>query len=144
MTTGIDIEFRSGRLTSLEQSVVSDGFHAHSEGQQAPAYDKERVNWLASDENGVLRGVVTADILWDWVYIDELWVDPGFRGAGLGRQLMQHAEAFARSRRLQGIWLWTQSWQAEGFYRELGYSEFARFENFPVGHSRIGFRKKLD
>ena len=78
------------------------------------------------------------------MYIDELWVSPASRGGGLGRQLMELAEEFARAQRLQGIWLWTQSWQAEGFYRQLGYSEFTRFDEFPKGHSRIGFRKPLN
>ena len=56
---------------------------------------------------------------------------------------MQLAEEFAAGAALQGIWLWTQSWQADGFYRQLGYSELTRFDDFPKGHSRIGFRKNL-
>ena len=46
---------------------------------------------------------------------------------------MQLAEEFAVSQSLQGLWLWTQSWQAEGFYRQPGYSQFTRFDNFPGG-----------
>ena len=139
----MDIEFRRGELTSLERSVVSDGFRAHTEEQNAPQYEKERVNWLVIDEQSDMRAVLTADILWDWIYIDELWVSAAGRGRGLGRQLMQQAEKFAKSQGFQGIWLWTQSWQAKGFYERLGYSEFAKFDNFPKGHSRIGLRKKL-
>ena len=123
--------------------MVSEGFHTHTEEQDAPEYKKERIKWLAFDERKEIRAVLTADILWDWIYVDELWVSPKSRGEGLGRQLMQLAEEFALSMGLQGIWLWTQSWQAEGFYRQLGYSEFTRFDNFPIGHARIGFRKKL-
>ena len=139
----MDIEFRRGNLTSAEQSVVSEGFHAHAKEQDAPEYKKDRVKWLAFDERKDIRAILTADIMWDWVYVDELWVSPTSRGEGLGQQLMQLAEEFAISQSLQGIWLWTQSWQAEGFYRQLGYSQFTRFDNFPKGHSRIGFRKKL-
>jgi len=143
LATTIDIEFRRGKLTSSEQLVVSEGFRTHSERQDAPEYAKERVNWLALDQDDVLRGVLTADILWDWVYVDELWVASTFRGEGIGRRLMKLVEEFAVSQHLQGIWLWTQSWQAEGLYAQLGYSEFTRFENFPKGYSRIGFRKQL-
>ena len=139
----MNIEFRRGDLTFSEQSVVSDGFHTHTEEQNAPVHKKERVNWLAFDEKNEIRAVLTADILWDWIYIDELWIFPKLRGEGLGRQLMQLAEEFAVSQSLQGIWLWTQSWQAEGFYRQLGYSQFTRFDDFPKGYSRIGFRKRL-
>lgn len=139
----VNIEFRPGNLTPSEQSVVSGGFRTHTKEQDAPEYKKERVKWLAADEQNDIRAILTADILWDWIYVDELWISPRFRREGLGRQLMQRAEEYATSRSLQGIWLWTQSWQAEGFYKQLGYSQFTRFDNFPKGHSRIGFRKIL-
>ena len=143
MSAKVDIEFRLGDLTSSEQSVISDGFRAHTEEQDAPEYKKDRVKWLAFDERNDIRAVLTADILWDWISIDELWISAKLRGEGLGRQLMQLAEEFAKSQSLQGVWLWTQSWQAEGFYRQLGYSQFTRFDNFPEGHSRSGFRITL-
>ena len=122
---------------------MSDGFRQHGDETGGPEYRKEHVKWIANDEQDVIKAVLTADILWDWIYIDELWVSPGSRGNGLGRKLMLLAEDFAKSEKLQGIWLWTQSWQAEGFYAALGYDEFARFDDFPKGHSRIGYRKRL-
>ena len=130
-------------MTDSEQAVVRDGFRAHSEDLNAPDYQKEKLKWLGNDDTGDLRAVATADILWDWLYVDELWVCPSLRGAGAGRELMQEVERYAIERQLSGIWLWTQSWQAEGFYRQLGYEEFTRFDDFPKGHSRIGFRKRL-
>ncbi len=139
----IKIEFAQGELSAAEQSLVSDGFEQHAGQLDAPRYERERVKWLATDEPGNLSAVLTADILWDWIYVDELWVAEELRGTGIGRDLMQQAEALGKARNLQGIWLWTQSWQAEGFYRSLGYREFTRFENFPQGHTRIGFRKTL-
>ena len=54
------------------------------------------------------------------------------------------AEEHATRRGLRGIWLWTQSWQAIGFYSRLGFQEFTRFDDFPQGHTRVGFRKQLD
>ena len=137
------IAFYPEGLTASEQTIVSDGFRTHSKEQGAPEYEKKRVKWLASGEGNTVRGVLAADILWDWIYIDELWITPESRGEGLGRELMRLAEEFAESQSLSGIWLWTQSWQAEGFYRHLGYDEFTRFDNFPDGYARIGFRKKL-
>lgn len=123
--------------------MVSEGFRRHTDQQNAPQYRKESVKWVAFDEQEDLRAVLAADILWDWMYIDEIWVSRNLRGEGVGRRLMQRAEAYAKSRSLKGIWLWTQSWQAEGFYRRLGYSEFTRFDDFPQGYSRIGFRKRV-
>ena len=81
----VDIEFRRGELTSSEQSVVSEGFRAQTEEHDAPEYRKERVKWLAFDEQNDIGAVLTAVIQWDWIYIDELWVARETRGQGLGR-----------------------------------------------------------
>ena len=140
---GMKIAFQRADLTPAERSVVSSGFSAHSEELDAPDYQKRRVKWIVSEDSHSIIAALTADILWDWIYIDELWVARELRGQGLGQELMGLAETFARSRNLQGIWLWTQSWQAEAFYRKLGYRQFTRFDNFPKGHARIGFRKYL-
>lgn len=137
------IVFSRGELTVTEQSAVSEGFSEHSRLVSAPDYTKQRFKWTLEGRQSELLGVLTADALWDWLYIDELWISSERRSEGLGKTLMQKAEEFARNAELEGIWLWTQSWQAEGFYRKLGYAEFTRFENFPKGHCRIGFRKAL-
>ncbi len=57
--------------------------------------------------------------------------------------VMLAAEEQARNMKLTGIYLWTESWQAPGFYKKLGYSQFVEFRNFPPGHSRLGFCKYL-
>ncbi len=139
----MDIRFEPGALTVAEQAVVLEGFRAHSAEQGAPDYAKERFKWLGIGERGRIEAVLTAEIVWDWVYIDELWVSAESRGTGLGRRLIELLEEFATSQSLQGIWLWTQTWQAVGFYSRLGYEEFARFDDFPRGHARVGFRKRL-
>ena len=99
--------------------------------------------WVGIDDDQQVLAILTIDVLWDWAYVDELWVHPEARGTGLGKRLMNLAEEFAEQRGQSGIWLWTQSWQAEGFYRQLGYEEFTRLEDFPKGYTRIGFRKRL-
>jgi GNAT superfamily N-acetyltransferase len=137
----INIKYREGGLTVKEQNVVQSGFDDHSNKSSAPAYEKKELCWLGHNDHGSVVAVLTAELLWDWLYIDELWVDESLRGQGFGRQLMDEVEKFAYAEKVSGIWLWTQSWQAEGFYRNLEYQEFVRFPNFPQGHSRIGFRK---
>ncbi|MEN7341462.1 MAG: GNAT family N-acetyltransferase [Pseudomonadota bacterium] len=138
------IDFLASPLSADEQRVVSDGFKAHSNEHRAPMYAKHPFKWLVKDDRQALKAALTADVLWDWMYVDELWVDADWRGRGVARALMQEAESFARSEHLSGLWLWTQSWQAADFYKKLGYVEFTRFENFPKGHARIGFRKQLE
>ncbi|RJX75566.1 GNAT family N-acetyltransferase [Vibrio sinensis] len=139
----LTINFAHGALDTQKQQELSEGFESHSETQSAPPYHKEKMNWTVQDENGKLIAALTADLLWEWIYIDELWVDDRCRGSGMGRKLIAKVEQYARDNHLSGLWLWTQSWQAEGFYKQMGFEEFTRFDNFPTGHSRIGLRKTL-
>ena len=48
-----------------------------------------------------------------------------------------------RSEAFEAFGCGPQSWQAAAFYDHLGYEEFTRFEHFPEGHERIGFRRYL-
>lgn len=139
----LNIEFTQGSLDDKSQSELTAGLESHSQAQEAPTYDKQRVNWTVRDDNGELIAAVTADILWDWMYISELWVDDRCRGTGMGSKLMKNAEEYAIEHKLSGLWLWTQSWQAPAFYQKLGFVEFTRFDGFPKGHSRIGLRKVI-
>ncbi len=130
-------------LSDHQRQIVSAGFARHTKEQAAPAFKKERLSWLVYADDELLVGVLTVDLLWDWIYIDELWVDEGYRDTGIGKRLMKQAEDYAISHNLSGLWLWTQSWQAAKFYSQLGYQEFTRFSDFPKGHYRIGFRKQI-
>lgn len=137
------IEFVEGTITTEDQDVIISGFTDHSNSRNAPPFIKTRLNWLMYSSSNQLRGALTADLLWDWLYVDELWIHPDERGRGTGTALINTAETYAKTLPCIGVWLWTQSWQAEEFYKSLGYEEFTRFENFPIGHSRIGFRKNF-
>ncbi len=138
-----NIQFSQGKLEQHHQQQLKQGFEAHSAAQDSPAYEKLRFNWSVVDDNNELIAVLTADLLWGWMYIDELWVDERCRGTGMGKRLVETAEQHAIEQGYTGLWLWTQSWQAPKFYESLGFVEFTRFEDFPKGHSRIGLRKEL-
>lgn len=139
----VTLRFERGEVSPKAQHAISEGLERHALAESAPGYQKQRVSWLALEGDDALVGALTADILWDWIYIDELWVDEALRGEGLGRELMEAAEDHARDQSLVGLWLWTQSWQAAGFYQRMGFVEFTRFPNFPKGHERVGLRKQL-
>ena len=139
----MESEFYTQEAPPAIQQLLARGFSDHAQAQSAPEYEKQSYHWLMRDENRAVVAVLTADQLWDWLYNDELWVAPGHRGQKLGQQLMEAAETFAGKTQLSGLWLWTQSWQAAEFYRALDYTEFTRFDDFPKGHCRIGFRKHV-
>ena len=77
-----------------------------------------------------------------FLFIELLALGPA-AGHGLGRAIMAQAEAEARRRGLNGIWLDTWTFQAPGFYRKLGFVEVGRIPNYPPGHERIFFVKHL-
>lgn len=54
--------------------------------------------WVAIDTAADFRvvGTVALEILeGDWGFINDLWVDPDYRGRGIGGQLVEAAEAMA-------------------------------------------------
>ena len=53
------------------------------------------------------------------------------------------AEQEALARGCRGVYLDTFSFQAPGFYRKQGYTEFGELEGIPPGHSHYFFRKLL-
>jgi hypothetical protein len=54
------------------------------------------------------------------------------------------AEDLAREKNCVGIWLDTFDFQAPDFYRKHGFSEFGQLQDYPPGHQRLFFHKRLD
>lgn len=78
-----------------------------------------------------------------WLFVELLVVPAALRGQGVGSELMRQAEAVARARDCVGIWLDTFSFQAPGFYEKLGFQRVGRIDDYPPGHNRTFFQKRL-
>jgi GNAT superfamily N-acetyltransferase len=74
----------------------------------------------AIDEYGTLVAGLTGRAYWNMAIID-LWTSDGFRGDGLGHQLMVEAEFRARALGCAVMLLSTMSWQGLNFYKELHF-----------------------
>jgi ribosomal protein S18 acetylase RimI-like enzyme len=100
--------------------------------------------WLfARDPAGKVQGGVRGQTYWSWCTIDVLSVAKPYRRQGIGSRLLAKAEEIARARGCVGIRLDTTSFQAPEFYHRHGYTEFGRIEDYPPGHARLWFMKKL-
>lgn len=88
-------------------------------------------------------GGLNGSFFYGWMYINLFHLPEALRGQGLGRALMERAEAAARARGCTGIWLDTFSFQARPFYESLGYRLFATLEDCPPGHARHYLMKRL-
>lgn len=94
-------------------------------------------------DDGTLVGGLYGATMWRWFLIDGLWVAAERRGEGLGRRLLDAAEAAAVARGCVGAWLGTFDFQARGFYERQGYRVFGELAGFPAGHAHFELWKPL-
>jgi GNAT superfamily N-acetyltransferase len=123
-------------------AAIQRGLHAFNQEMGGP-YDREPVTVMARDTSGTVRGGLLGLTYWNWLFIDWLWLAPDMRGKHLGRELLERAEAIARSRGCTDAYTDTFDFQAPGFWIRQGYEEFGRLQGMPPGHARIWFRKRL-
>lgn len=85
------------------------------------------------DEGGhVLGGLFGATYL-GWLSVQVVWLPEALRGRGLGRRLMEIAEAEALRRGCPRAILETLAFQALPFYLALGYRVVCTLPDFPPG-----------
>jgi ribosomal protein S18 acetylase RimI-like enzyme len=99
---------------------------------------------FARDEMSSIIGGLTGRTYWQYLEISFLWVDEKFRGQGYATKLINAAEAEARARGCERVFLDTLSFQALGFYLKLGYIEFGRLPGFSGKYDRHFLHKRLD
>ncbi|GGA27050.1 GNAT family N-acetyltransferase [Dyella nitratireducens] len=96
-------------------------------------------NPMTHEVVGGLNGRTSRGIL----FIDVFFLPESMRGNGLGSRLLRMAEEEGLRRGcLTGI-LYTNNFQAPGFYKKHGWREFGRFPSIPPGTSRIFLTKEL-
>jgi putative acetyltransferase len=108
-------------------------------------YVEERADLLLARVEGEGAGcvAVTQRALMDGTPATEmkrLWVEPRFRGSGLGRGLVRAAIEWARSRECSALVLDTVNEampEAAELYRSLGFEEIGRFNENPISGVRF-------
>ncbi|PJI85103.1 acetyltransferase (GNAT) family protein [Yoonia maricola] len=111
-------------------------------------YNQDHSGWQMQTFSMVLRdkGCIIAGgrghVYLGALEVRGLWVNDSLRGKRVGSGLLEAIEHEARNRGATKAMLYTYSWQAEGFYRRHGYTEFSRFD-FPEGHYRVEMQKSL-
>jgi GNAT superfamily N-acetyltransferase len=96
------------------------------------------------DDDGCPAGGLWGATMFRWLHVQLLFVPEVLRGRGVGSGLMVAAETEARARGCIGVHVDAFSFQAAPFYRRIGYTTFGVLTDFPPGHSRIYFQKRLD
>ena len=133
---------RSQNPTDEERHAILLPLRAYN-AAKAGVSTQEPVALLVRNENGEILGGLHGRVFYQWLYVDLLSVPEQARGQGMGSKLMQMAEDLAREKECVGIWLDTFEFQAPGFYKKMGYSELGHIADYPPGHKRFFFQKRL-
>jgi GNAT superfamily N-acetyltransferase len=130
-------DFSGDTLSSITKPLVEYN------QQNAPPPNFLQLALCLKDDTGRTVGGLWGRAVYDWLFVDYLVVPEEARGTGIGTELMQRAEAFARENNCVGVWLDTFSFQALPFYEKLGYHRFGQIDDHPRGHVRYFLQKRL-
>lgn len=133
---------RSQNPTDDEEQAILLPLRAYN-ASKAGVSVSEPIALLVRDEHDEILGGLYGRIFYQWLYVELLSVPEQARGQGLGSKLMRMAEDVAREKDCVGVWLDTFDFQAPGFYQKLGYSELGQIVDYPPGHKRLFFQKRL-
>src|SRR3989339_404056 len=117
-----------------DKKIMREGMLAYHTSQ-GHVRNQEFFSVLIKDKEANTKGVVAVSFLWNGMHIHTLWIDESIRGKGWGRKLMSIVEEEAKKRNCNLAYTDTYSWQAPEFYEKLGYSLYAKLDDFPKGCS---------
>ena len=127
----------SATISTIEEGLIS--YNAAKAG----ASNWQRLWLIARDDKGIVQAGLKGITIYNWLFVEWLWVAESFRGEDYGSKLLMQAEEIARERGCTNAYLDTFSFQAPDFYAKHGYKEFGRLDGLPIDHSRIWLKKSL-
>jgi N-acetylglutamate synthase-like GNAT family acetyltransferase len=98
---------------------------------------------IVKDENSeIIAGIAG----WTWAGICEitqLWVNDKVRKNGIGKMLLEEAEAEAKSKECRTILIKSYSFQAPCFYEKFGYKSEHILNDYPEGYNYYTLTKRI-
>lgn len=96
------------------------------------------------DNDGKKTAGLIGETFGNWLCIKYLWVNEKLRGNGIGKKLIDAAEAEAKNRGCKYSFVDTFDFQAPDFYRKLGYNDVLALKEYPYTGARYYFTKELN
>ena len=137
------------RIEESDSSVAEVIQSKLLESLQDSLVQSDNTNFVLSARSSanLLIGGLTVSTSYGWLLVKVLWVDEAYRNQGVGRLLMEKAEAKGGSLGCHSVWLDTSNADARTFYETLGYEIFGELSNdagkFPEDHRRWFLKKSL-
>ncbi|MCW8399688.1 GNAT family N-acetyltransferase [Legionella sp. PATHC038] len=97
----------------------------------------------AQTEGLEVLGGIKGDIFGKLCRVFTVWIHEQYRRQGLGRELFEQLDVFAKENHCQMIQLDTAEFQAKGFYQKLGYQVIATLPDNFMGYTSYILRKNL-
>jgi GNAT superfamily N-acetyltransferase len=124
-------------LTEFSTSFL-EGLDAGLRAHESKISTGNFVGVAAWDQQTLVGGVSV------WAFLDsfdirQMWVSEAFRGRGIGSEVLSIAEEEAIKVGCRLALVETWSFQAPGFYRRSGYTEFARIDKLGLPAKCRGF-----
>jgi ribosomal protein S18 acetylase RimI-like enzyme len=100
-----------------------------------------RLSVTVAESNGEIVGLIVVGRDEEGFFIDNVAIHPDHQGRGIGRVLLEHAEAAARQAGFDSIYLYTHERMVENLalYGRAGYVEYDRR---PAGDARVVYLRK--
>lgn len=81
---------------------------------------------------------------YDYLVIDQIWVEPSHRNKGIGISLFSEIENHGKKRRLRRILLSSYEFQnVIPFWLKLGFVEVGRIKEYPPGQQLVYMHKSI-
>lgn len=132
------------RLAALKEAPYAFGSTYEGEvGGTEASWRQRLAGWsrFVAEVNGQVVGVVGAGTgeFSGSVALTSLWVDPRFRGRGMGTALIQAVEDWARGQKLKQVLLWVTdaNKSAEHLYLHLGFERTGRVSEVRPGEPAL-------
>ena len=97
---------------------------------------------FAKIDNKIIGGI-TGDLFWNYLYIDLMWIEEGYRKQGIGKKLIKEIECLAVDNGIYRSHLCTASFQSLEFYKKCDYTIFGKLDDMPEGETEYYLFKKL-
>jgi GNAT superfamily N-acetyltransferase len=129
--------------TPEERDGIVDPLAAFNEAQAGKPRNKQEFVFSVHSKTGEFVGGLLGFTHFNHFFVSAIFVDQEFRSEGIGRELIRRAEALALEHACDNIYLDTFDFQAPGFYENLGFKLFATLNDYPAGHQRFYFVRRL-
>jgi GNAT superfamily N-acetyltransferase len=139
---GIVFSLHDDTLPADDAAVVDQGL-GDANAAAAPLHEVRALACFARDAAGTVIGGAVGRTWGGCCELQQLWVAPRHRRAGLGAALVRRFEARALARGCTTFYLETFSFQAPALYRSLGYDAVGRNAAFPHGIVKFAMAKQV-